>query len=89
MDALFAPFPKRIENDFGIRIGMDGVAFGKEFTPDFEIVIDGSIKHDREPAALRCHRLLAAFWVYDGQPEMAQRHPIINIPAGIIGPAMG
>ena len=88
LDAGFAPFQKRPQDDFGVAVGVKNMAARDQLDAQFRVVVDGAVEHQRDAAGGVEHRLPRVLrQIDDRQPPVPQPHRPIGVLALGIGPA--
>src|SRR5687767_9022044 len=78
-----------MNDDFRIRVGRKGMAFGDQLILQLEIVVYLAIKDRPNAAVFVTKRLLAAFNIDDAQPAMRQADQVTKIKPLAVRTAMG
>jgi hypothetical protein len=78
----------KMEDDFGVRLGLKPVTFALEIRAKLDVVEDLSVERDPQRAVFVRHRLAAAGHVDDAQPRVRKSGGRIRVQAAVIRTAM-
>ena len=88
LDATRSPFLIGFEDDFGVALREEPIAFAHEFAAQFAEIIDAAVEDDGEAELRIDHRLGGCGGkIDDAEPAMAERHPILREGAAGVRPA--
>ena len=88
LDAARAPLFICFEDDFGVALGKEAIAFFPQFAAQLAKIIDAAVERDREPKFAVDHRLVGRrFRVENAKTPMSQANTILREQAVRIRPA--
>jgi hypothetical protein len=88
LDAARSPFLVGFEDDFGVALGEESIAFAREFAAQFAEIIDAAVEDDGKAEFRIDHRLGGCGGkIDDAEPAMAERHTILREGATGVRPA--
>jgi hypothetical protein len=77
-----------MNDDFGVTLGPEAMAFGQEPIAQFDKVVDLAIEYYPERVVLVAQRLVAPGEVYYGEAPKAQSRVLVDVGPIVVGSAM-
>ena len=89
LEKLLAVLLVAVEEDFGVGVGPEDVAFFQEVLPQVPVVVNFAVEGQDFGAVLIQDGLAAAVQVDDGKPPEAHGDAVVHVIVGLVGAPVG